>query len=87
MRVLTDQRLSGDGPVKVVFHLSDTEDLTFQGQVVWTEEKNFEFTQRFISGVRFVDPQPQACDRLHAFIESFLAREHPEKRDLSGSAD
>lgn len=86
MRVMTDRKLPGDQTVKVVFHLSDSDDLEFDGQMVWTEEKNFDFTQRFISGVRFVDPTEGACHRLHSYIESFLAREHPEQNPTSSAA-
>lgn len=86
MRVMTDRQIPGNQNVQIVFHLSDDEDLQFAGQVVWTEEKNFEFTQRFISGVRFIDPPQGACERLHAYLESFLAREHAETNAVSGDA-
>jgi len=87
MRVMTDKALPSDRAVGVEVHLTDTESLNFNGLRVWSESKNFEFTQRFISGVRFVDPDPAACERLHAFIEDFLAREHPEKNPAGGGAN
>lgn len=86
MRVMTDRRLPTDQVLGVVLHLTDDEDLQFKGQVVWEEEKNFDFTQRFISGVRFVDPEKADCDRLHTFIETVLAKEHPEKTLGNGTS-
>ena len=90
MRVMTDRHLPDEHPVQIVFHLSDEDNLEFQGQVVWSEEKNFEFTHRFISGVRFVDPPDGSCARLHDHIESLLERERTESdvsKGDSGGAD
>lgn len=84
MRVMTDKVLPREHPLDVVFHLTDDEDLHFRGQVVWSEEKNFDFTQRFISGVHFVEPDASSCDRLHNFIEEFLAEETAEKNSAQG---
>jgi hypothetical protein len=84
MRVMTDRRLERETPFSVVIHLTDDEDLCFRGEVVWSEEKNFDFTQRYISGVRFVDPDAGSCERLHTFIEQFLAQEQTEETGSSG---
>lgn len=78
MRVLTEKRLDAGRPLRVTLHLNDDEDLQFDGEVVWAEEKNFDFTQRFISGVRFVQADATACDRLHAFIERFMVDDAPQ---------
>ncbi len=78
MRVMTDHKLPENQDLDVQLHLSENETLRFQGRVVWEKDQDFEFTHRFISGVQFTEPDPAARDRLHGFIDEFLAREHPE---------
>lgn len=86
MRVLTDQRLATDRPLHVVVHLSDTEDLEFTGQVVWDEDKNFEYTHRFISGLKFLASDARNCSRLHDFIERHTKDENKGGGDTGSLA-
>lgn len=78
MRVLTDQRLARNRPLQIAIHLSERDTLKFMGQVVWDEDKNFDFTHRYISGVQFVEPDAIQCDRLHNFIQKFLSEEQTD---------
>jgi len=83
MRVLTDKPLSIERAVKIRLHLSPHETLEFEGTRVWQQDQDFEFTRRYISGIKFLNPHPVAAQRLHAFIDAYLAREHPELRNAT----
>ena len=66
--------------------VSERNTLQFDGEVVWQKEQDFEFTHRYISGVKFVNTQPPVTERLQKFLEKFVARTkkivvgHPEKK-------
>lgn len=80
MRVLTDAKLPTDADVPITLHLSDRESLVFTGRVMWEKDQDLDFTRRYISGIKFVEPDSAASARLHHFVEEFLAREHPESK-------
>lgn len=85
MRVMTDHSLQGREGIPIALHVAPDETLHFSGRVVWEKAQNFEFTRRYITGLQFVSPDPAATERLHRFVEEFLAREHPELR--AGGSD
>lgn len=74
MRVLTDKQLPRNQPLQMSLSLS-SETLSFVGEVVWEQEQDFEFTHRYISGVKFIDPDPQATEKLHQFVEKCIEQQ------------
>lgn len=85
MRVMTDCALPTDRILAVSLELPQ-ETLKFQGRVVWEKEQDFQFTHRFICGIKFVDPEEASTQRLCAFIGAFsaqVAADEPGEPDSS----
>ncbi len=74
MRVMTEKPLPRDKPVAATIKLSESESLQFTGEVVWEKTEDFQFTSRYISGVKFLD-NADGSARLHDFIEKHLAQQ------------
>lgn len=70
MRVMTDRPLPSDRSFPVTLQLSADNDLHFQARAVWSHEENFEFTRRYISGLKIEDIDADASDRLKSFIQT-----------------
>jgi len=70
MRVMTNSEIPKEQALPVTLHLSESDTLRFQARAVWSQEENFEFTRRYISGLKIEDIGADDSNRLKTFIQS-----------------